>query len=1328
MLRSLSMMVSTLRFSAGLVIVSLLVSAFPAAFFVAEAAADVTIFADGFESTPGFPNWSAADTVWQNSSSEVRTGTRGAQVSGNAQGVDYLTKAISTVGYENIALSFWYKTGTGNDGSPDSGDSLAAEWYDGTTWQPIIAFAGANGAGDEVTVWTQYATVLPAGANANAAFALRLAANVNTGNDKYYVDDVRLSGDDVVVPPPPKDTETIVVTGNTAAGENQPGWLFNRDASTDTPIEFNADEAVIGDGALNVLPIGATAADKFVGEYFFLGEMATLDSFAYDFKIGAGGEAADAGQFYLNVYANFPSSSPTKFYDCRYNVVPTTGSTGSFTTVTFDPTQAYPVTTHGTSPAACPAVPADMGDDAVIRLFALNLGDTSTSDVGLDGYFDHVVVETSAMVTTFDFEPVPTCTLTFSSDEVDYVVEKNVLAKALTFVHGAWLQAIPGSVADWIWGDNPVADPTVTEVQTFVKKFNWTGGTPTSAVLKVASDNGHVVTLGDFSATTTVGDTFASTASYDVAGAIVAGQNTLSIAVTNTGTPGNPDPTANPAGLIYELKVTGVGASCGAVVPTTPTVLPRVATLDITAPAENNDEVTGTYDFTAEYIDNDETVDQINWAIRAGTCAAQTNTVAGNVDGFTNPSSFVAGDFTATLNTALWTPGTYCFVVNPSEQEGEEDLRATRLFVIPEPPTSTVTMCKYDTQEQPRAGWRVMLLGDKVETVAVPATVPGGASTVAVLATGTGYVAVANGTWTNQSGANVVDAEYSSADTWTTVMDGYTGYQTDILELQINNEFDPASDWGAYNSNHRYAQAFTMAAPGTANFRIFDGTGVAVNESWYADNAGSLAVDVYPGYMGVTGENGCVTFTDVPYGTYAVDEIMQDGWAASEVPATVTVDAVAETVNLVNRDLAYLPPCELTIVSDAGTVVEETNTYAVPTYEHDDWTATIPGATWVWETATVTDPETATTRTFMETFTVATPTSAVVEIAADNGYLLYVNGTLVADRSLPTYVNNFQTHTQNDYDIMSFLQSGTNTMKVVVTNEGVPNANYLQNPAGVLYRLEVAGATGCARTTAVVPPVETEEYQLSGYKWNDANGDGVWDQKGTEEVPGESTLPGWQITLTSGTTTQTVTTDANGFYSVMVPAGTWTVAEVMQSGWMQTGTRQFGEAVETATCTFTLGMTEDIMESESESATCDFGNQMTPTIEDEDDNDNDGGGSSGTRVGRRAPQGQVLGASTTALQCSLYLEDYLRQTFVNDGEQVMKLQIFLNAVGIVVPVTQVFDATTDAAVRQFQAQYFTDVLTPWGLLGPTGYVYKTTRWKINNIVCPGSEAFPAVLN
>jgi uncharacterized repeat protein (TIGR01451 family) len=73
---------------------------------------------------------------------------------------------------------------------------------------------------------------------------------------------------------------------------------------------------------------------------------------------------------------------------------------------------------------------------------------------------------------------------------------------------------------------------------------------------------------------------------------------------------------------------------------------------------------------------------------------------------------------------------------------------------------------------------------------------------------------------------------------------------------------------------------------------------------------------------------------------------------------------------------------------------------------------------------------------------------------------------------------------------------------------------------------------------------------ISGYKFNDLNANGVWDA-------GEPGLNGWTIKLDGGSTHLTAVTanDSNGnpgYYSFTGPAGTYTISEVNQSGWIQT--------------------------------------------------------------------------------------------------------------------------------------------------------------------------------
>ncbi|HEY1064013.1 MAG TPA: hypothetical protein VGE30_01810 [Candidatus Saccharimonadales bacterium] len=244
---------------------------------------------------------------------------------------------------------------------------------------------------------------------------------------------------------------TFTVSGDTSAGENQDGWMFNRDASTTTPYEFSTAAHSNGDGSIYVNPIGATPADKFIAEHFMSGTlMSDVSTISVDYKFGAGVATSKADQFYMNVYANFAASDPLKFYDCRYNIVASTGSTTDFSTLTFDANEAVSgsssVTQRNTSPAACPTTPSAMGAGATIRAFAISVGDTSANDVGVHGYLDNARVVTTAGTSAFDFEPEVVAQIGFTNY---YSLQDAVNA------------ATPGATID-LWQDITVSGATIT--------------------------------------------------------------------------------------------------------------------------------------------------------------------------------------------------------------------------------------------------------------------------------------------------------------------------------------------------------------------------------------------------------------------------------------------------------------------------------------------------------------------------------------------------------------------------------------------------------------------------------------------------------------------------------------------------------------------------------------------------------------------------------------------------------------------------------------------------------------------------------------------------
>ena len=85
--------------------------------------------------------------------------------------------------------------------------------------------------------------------------------------------------------------------------------------------------------------------------------------------------------------------------------------------------------------------------------------------------------------------------------------------------------------------------------------------------------------------------------------------------------------------------------------------------------------------------------------------------------------------------------------------------------------------------------------------------------------------------------------------------------------------------------------------------------------------------------------------------------------------------------------------------------------------------------------------------------------------------------------------------------------------------------------------------------------------------------------------------------------------------------------------------------------------------------------------------------------------------------CSLYLLKYIKFGENNDPREVRKLQRFLNKLGYNLPITGYYGEKTLSAVIKFQEANAKEILTPWNISKGTGRIYKTTKSKINAMVC-----------
>lgn len=1015
----------------------------------------------------------------------------------------------------------------------------------------------------------------------------------------------------------PKTTETIVVFDDTAAGENQPGWLFNRDGSTATPFAFDTEESSIGDGSLHVFPIAndyagtppgcssGVGCDKFIAEYFALTEMGDIDSFSYDFNIGDGGAPSDANQFYLSVYANFAESGATKFYDCRYSVVPSTGSVGGWTTVTFDPSSTYSVATRGgssPSPHACPSSPENMGADAIVRAFAINLGDTSVSDQDLDGYFDNVVFETSNKITTYDFDPEPTATVTMCKMKPDetplggwtlklkgeHVQNVVVPANTPNGVDTTALEEGKSYLAEvsgvWLNDRNPDnhvdAEYSTEDVwETHMDGFTGYG----NDILDLQVDN-NFVDWGPYNGAHTYAASFIATSSNPVKFRVYDGEGGVPNASWYNDNSGSLSVSvyegyAGVTDLDDEGCVTFEGVPYG--------------TYDVEEIAQEGWVNVPELSTSTVTVDQDEvTVTVVNTEEVAPMCSV---TVVSDESNFVVEKegnavlTWAHTAWTAVIDEAEWIWGSY-YVQTPTVTEVQT---FTKTFDWSGNIANASLVIATDNY------YEVYLNGDFVasstedqlfkeenkDTIDVSAFVIAGENTLEIKVTNLGVP-------DSSATSNPAGLKYNL-----TVVSDEEGEDCMFAPEPGLEITDPATDHLVLADTHTFEAVYVDA-----------------DEN---DDLVLWAIRAGTCNSGTNTKAGNVDGFSDPYnwnGSKLSATVDMSGWDDGEYCFVVnpTEDSGTNFREVRWFTLENTAPTQCTIESSTSTVVVENNSYAVAAWTHNNWTDDIFGATWIWETEFVEDPEATTTLTFKETFNATGITDASFEIASDNTYRVFINGDLVHER---TNVNNYQTPDVWN-DVLPFLQEGENELLVEVTNIGVEGTISKTNPAGALFKLEMEVGGACEITTDLSEG-EAETYEVFGYVWNDEDEDQTID--GDESYRG-----GVAVSITNGTTTVATSTDTNGRYQFNVEAGTWTITADIGSDWDFTTPDNSGHShvvsVSTSTGPYNFGTAED-------SGTSGGGGGGN----NNDDEDEGGAGGGNTTLDDETPSGpvpQVAGAFT----------------------------------------------------------------------------------------------------
>jgi hypothetical protein len=247
-----------------------------------------------------------------------------------------------------------------------------------------------------------------------------------------------------------------------------------------------------------------------------------------------------------------------------------------------------------------------------------------------------------------------------------------------------------------------------------------------------------------------------------------------------------------------------------------------------------------------------------------------------------------------------------------------------------------------------------------------------------------------------------------------------------------------------------------------------------------------------------------------------------------------------DTCTITNTYTGPTEPQSCNFVSDEVTMVGELPAVVTaPTVSiSGPWTQALnaTGAKWIWNAALATPSDvTDEVVTFTRKFNVVgTPTSVLLNLAADNYYTVSVNGNPVAGCADTSNLDNFS-NVEPTCDITSVVTpNAVNTLTFTVTNKSGFGTDPQQNPGGLIYSVDITGAS-----CAAVPPPAPQPAHLTVIK--NVVGGGASPSDFTiqvQQVGGENPVtlshagaasPGYTYEITPNTTYNVVEVEADNY-------------------------------------------------------------------------------------------------------------------------------------------------------------------------------------------------------
>lgn len=176
-----------------------------AAVVLPASALAATVATEGFEGSD-LSSWSSVGTNWVLDTTEKHTGNSSLKVTGTLSEASSVTKSISTLGFTNIGINFWYMAPVGLTDLPEPNDEVFLEYSldEGVTWVRVKTIDESSADGVWYSNLPNHPITLPSDADNKANVLIRFSAVLKDVTDAVNIDDLEVTGDEIpVVPPTP---------------------------------------------------------------------------------------------------------------------------------------------------------------------------------------------------------------------------------------------------------------------------------------------------------------------------------------------------------------------------------------------------------------------------------------------------------------------------------------------------------------------------------------------------------------------------------------------------------------------------------------------------------------------------------------------------------------------------------------------------------------------------------------------------------------------------------------------------------------------------------------------------------------------------------------------------------------------------------------------------------------------------------------------------------------------------------------------------------------------------------------------------------------------